>query len=59
MYESDQSGFDAGAPEESNNRTFLIAAAILAGSALIGDWLLRSGMDAVMTIISSLSVMVG
>ena len=35
MYEGDQSNFDAQPPEESSNRTFLIAAGILGGIVLI------------------------
>ncbi len=35
MYDSDQSNLDAQPPEESNNRTFLIAAGILGGIVLL------------------------
>jgi hypothetical protein len=35
MYEGDESNFDAAPPEESSNRTFLIAAGILGGIVLL------------------------
>jgi hypothetical protein len=35
MYEGDESNFDAAPPEESGNRTFLIAAGILGGIVLL------------------------
>ena len=35
MYEGDQTNFDSAPPEESSNRTFLIAAGILAGIVLL------------------------
>src|SRR3972149_5784112 len=35
MYEGEESNFDAAPPEESSNRTFLIAAGILGGIVLL------------------------